>query len=171
MNEAQFVHSIDGKDNLGDIESRDILRKDFILDKHGHQIATGQELHQHVKEERILESSVKLDNPWTVRLCQDISFRSNVGELVFLEHFCFYQRLHSIDLAVTFLLNKFNLAKSTLSDDLDGVIVLGLILGSQESQILSFLSPSSRPELLTPSTTLARVLQLLFELALSMEES
>lgn len=48
VNEAQLVNGIDGEDNLGNIEARNILGKDLVLDQHGHQIATRQELHQHV---------------------------------------------------------------------------------------------------------------------------
>lgn len=50
MNEAQFVHSLNGQDNLCHVEPCDVFTKDFVLDEHGHQVTTRQELHKHVEE-------------------------------------------------------------------------------------------------------------------------
>lgn len=48
VDKAQLVNGIDGENDFGNVEARDILGEDFVLDQHGHQIATRQELHQHV---------------------------------------------------------------------------------------------------------------------------
>lgn len=69
MDEAELVDGLDGHDNLCHIKSSNVFREDFILDQHGHQVTTGKKLHQHVQERVILERGVKLDDPWTVRLC------------------------------------------------------------------------------------------------------
>jgi hypothetical protein len=90
-----------------------------------------------------------------------------VGELVLLEHFRLDQGLHGIDLAISLLLNQLDFSKGTLSDNLDRVVVLGLILGAQETQILAFFSSSGRPELLASGRTLGGILEFLLQLALS----
>jgi hypothetical protein len=56
-----------------------------------------------------------------------------VCELILLEHFCLDQRLHGIDLAISLLLHKLDLSESTLSNNLDGVVVLRLVLGAKEA--------------------------------------
>jgi hypothetical protein len=66
MDETELVDSFDGKRDLSHVESSDILGKDFVLDKHSHEIASGQELHEHVEERVVLKRSVQLDNPRTV---------------------------------------------------------------------------------------------------------
>jgi hypothetical protein len=48
MNEAEFVDGLDGERDFRHVEASDILCEDFVLDEHGHQITTGQELHEHV---------------------------------------------------------------------------------------------------------------------------
>ena len=58
MYEAQSVHSFDSQSDLSHIESRDVFRKDLVLDKHSHQVTARQELHKHVEESRVLERSV-----------------------------------------------------------------------------------------------------------------
>lgn len=55
MNEAQFVHCLQSKCDFGHVETGNVLGEDLVLDQHGHQITTRQELHEHVKEGRILE--------------------------------------------------------------------------------------------------------------------
>lgn len=91
MDETELVNSLNSENDLCHIESCDVLCKDLVLDEHGHQVATRQELHEHVKEGVVLESGVQLDNPRAVRLGEDVTFGSYVGELVFLE-------LHSVRL-------------------------------------------------------------------------
>lgn len=49
MYEAELMYSLDGKHALGNIKSRNIFRKRVVLDEHGHQVASGQELHYEVK--------------------------------------------------------------------------------------------------------------------------
>lgn len=58
MYEAKLVDSFNCKSNLSHVETCDILSEDFILDEHGHQVTTGQELHEHVKEGIVLEGGV-----------------------------------------------------------------------------------------------------------------
>jgi len=84
MYEAEFVHGLNSKRNLSHIEPRDILRKDFILDEHGHEIPARQELHKHVQERRVLERRVQLDQPRTICVCEDITLSSDVCQLVLL---------------------------------------------------------------------------------------
>lgn len=74
MDKAELVNSLDGEDNLGNVESCNIFREDFILDKHSHQISAGQEFHEHVEEVGVLESGVQLDDPRAVGFGQDITF-------------------------------------------------------------------------------------------------
>ena len=149
MDEAIFVNCLNSKDDLSYVESSDILREDLILDQHCHQITSRQKLHQHVKEVVILESGVELYNPRTVRFRKDISLCTNVCQLILLEHFTLDERLHSVDLAILLLLYKLHFSKSTLSDDLQSLVVVWRILGSQESQIFAFLLTSIGPGLLS----------------------
>lgn len=48
MYEAELVNSLNGERDLGHVEASDVLCEDLILDEHGHQVTTGQELHEHV---------------------------------------------------------------------------------------------------------------------------
>ena len=84
MDEAQLVHSLNSKNDFCHVESGDILAEDLILDEHCHQITTGQELHEHVKEGGVLERSVKLDEPWTLSVGENVALSADVGKLVFL---------------------------------------------------------------------------------------
>ena len=58
MDEAQLVNSVYCEGNLSHVEACDVLGKDLVLDEHGHQVTTGQELHEHVEEGVVLESGV-----------------------------------------------------------------------------------------------------------------
>ena len=86
MNKTMLVHSFNGQDDLGDVKSRDRNGEDLVLDEHSHKISSWQELHQHVKFDVILECRVQLDDPWTVRLRQNITLCAYMRKLVFLEH-------------------------------------------------------------------------------------
>ena len=55
MEEAKLVDSFDSHDNLCHVEPGDILREDLILDEHGHQVTTRQELHEQIEVCVILE--------------------------------------------------------------------------------------------------------------------
>ena len=85
MNEAKLMDGFYSKGDLSHVEASDILGEDLILDKHGHQITTRQELHQHVQERVVLERRVQLDHPRTVRLGQDITLGPDVRKLILLE--------------------------------------------------------------------------------------
>ena len=56
------------QDTLCHIEASDIIRENFILDEHSHQVTTGQIFHQHIQEERVLERGEELDDPWASSL-------------------------------------------------------------------------------------------------------
>ena len=135
MDEAQLVNCLNGEDNLCDIEPSDVLREDLVFDQHRHKISTRQELHQHVEEVGVLEGGVELDDPGAVGLGKNVSLCPDVGQLIFLKHFCLDQGLHRVYHTVRLLLDQLDFSEGTLSDDLDGGIVLGLILSSQEPQV------------------------------------
>lgn len=130
MNETILMNRLNGQNDLSNIESCDVLRENLIFNEHSHEITTWQELHQHVKEVRVLEGGVELHNPWTVRLSQDITFRTYMSELVLFEHLALDERLHGVDLSILLLLDELDLPKSALSDDFKGLIVLRCISGS-----------------------------------------
>jgi hypothetical protein len=48
VDEAELVDSLNGECDLGHVEASDVLGEDFIFDEHGHQITSGQKLHEHV---------------------------------------------------------------------------------------------------------------------------
>lgn len=85
MDETELVNGLNSENDLCHIESCDVLCENLVLDEHGHQITTRQELHEHVKESIVLECGVQLDNPRAVRFGEDVTFGSYVGELVFLK--------------------------------------------------------------------------------------
>lgn len=167
MDEAQAVDGFNGENNFCNIESCNVLREDLVFDQHGHQVAAGQELHEHVEEGRILEGGEELDDPRAVGLGQDISLCSHVGQLVLFEHFGFDERLHGVHLAIASLLDKLDLAEGTLANDLDSVVVLRLVLRSQEAKVLTFLPAMGGPELLSSRWALVGFLELQLQLALS----
>jgi len=145
MDEAQLVDRFYGQDNLGDVKPSYILREDFVLDEHSHQVTTGQELHQHIQEVCILKCCEELDDPRAVRLGKDVSLGAHVRELVLLEHFCLDEGLHGVDDAIRLLLDKLDLSERALSDDLDGRVILGLVLCPQEAQVPSLLFAAVLP--------------------------
>ena len=148
MNEPQLVHRFNGQHYLGDVEAGDVLGENLVLDQHGHEIATGEELHEHVEEVGILEGGVELDNPGAVGLGENVSFGTHVRQLVLLEHLRLDQRLHRIDDTVRLLLHQLDLSERTLADDLDGSVVLRLVLGPQKPQVPAFLAAGILPQLL-----------------------
>lgn len=166
MDKAQLVDGLDGENDLCNVEASDVLGKDLILNEHSHEIASWQELHQHVQEVLVLEGGVELDDPWAVRLGQNVTLSTNVGELILLEHLTLDQRLHGVDLAISSLLNQLNLTKSTLANDFESVVVLGLVLGPKESQVLTLLLSRVGPGLLSARLGLVRIHQALLHLTL-----
>jgi len=66
MDEPELVNSLYSKHQFCHVESCNVLSEDVKLDKHCHQISSGQELHQHEQIRFILERRVQLDNPRTV---------------------------------------------------------------------------------------------------------
>lgn len=84
MDEPKFVHGFNSQNNLSHIEPRDVFAKDLVLDEHCHQVTTRQELHEHVKERRILERGVQLDEPWALCVGENVALSTDVGQLVFL---------------------------------------------------------------------------------------
>lgn len=167
MNETEFVHSLDSENNLSDIESGDVLGEDLILDEHSHQITTRQELHQHIQEVLVLECREELDHPRRVGLGKNVALGTNVGQLISLEHLRLDQRLHGIDAAINLLLHQLDFAESSLSDNLQSLVVALLILGSQEAKVLGLLSALVGPCLLLSGLGHAWVHQSLLHLVLS----
>jgi hypothetical protein len=82
MYEAQPVDRFDRQSDFSHVEPGNIFREDLVLDEHSHQITTGQELHEHVKERRVLERSMQLHQPRTVCVRKDITFSADVSKLV-----------------------------------------------------------------------------------------
>lgn len=141
VDEAQLVHRFDRQQNFSHVEPSNIRSKGLVFDEHGHQITAGQKLHEHVQERLILEGGMKLHDPRTVRLRQNITFCTNMRQLVFLEHLRLHQALQSIYHAIRLALYQLNLTKRTFSDDLDsGEVVCGLD-GSKVAEMLDFLEP------------------------------
>jgi hypothetical protein len=66
VDETKLVNSLYGKSDFRHVETRNVFSEDFVLDEHSHQIASGQELHKHVKKGVVLESCMQLDDPWAV---------------------------------------------------------------------------------------------------------
>ena len=73
VNETKLVNGFNGKDNFCHVKARNILGKNLVLDEHGHQVTSGQELHEHVKESSVLESGVQLHDPRAVGLGKDVT--------------------------------------------------------------------------------------------------
>jgi hypothetical protein len=85
MDKAELVHSFQSQCDLGHVETSNVFGEDFVLDQHGHEITTWQELHEHVEEGRVLERGMQLDEPRTVGVCENVAFGTHVSELVLLE--------------------------------------------------------------------------------------
>ena len=49
MDEAEIVHCLDRQHALCHVEARDVLRERIVLDEHGHQVSSRQELHDEVE--------------------------------------------------------------------------------------------------------------------------
>lgn len=81
MDEAKFVNRLDRQHTLGHVEPRHVLAEGVVLDQHGHEISSGQELHQEVEVVRVLERVVELNDPGRVGFGEHISFGADVREL------------------------------------------------------------------------------------------
>lgn len=139
MQETKLVNSLDSHYHFRHVESCNVLREDFILDQHGHQITTRQEFHQQVKVSGVLERGVQLDQPRVVLgVGKNVTLRTDVGQLVLLEHLSLDERLESVDLAIGLPLHQLDLTKCTLSDNLDCLEVVRGFLGPEESKEVGF---------------------------------
>lgn len=85
MYEPELVYGFYRKGYFSHVEASDVFGEDFILDEHRHQVTSGQELHKHVEEGVVLESCVQFDDPWAVRLGEDVTLGSDMSKLIFLE--------------------------------------------------------------------------------------
>lgn len=81
MNEPKLVDRLDRQHTLGHVEPRDVLGEGVVLDEHGHEVASGQELHEEVEVVRVLERVVELDDPGRVGLGEEVAFGADMGEL------------------------------------------------------------------------------------------
>lgn len=98
---------------------------------------------------------MQLDQPWTVRVGENITLSSNVSELIFFElyrrqsefnklgggqnnHFRLDERLQSVDLMIMTSLHQFHFAKSAFANDLDGLIVLRAFARAEETEEVHF---------------------------------
>lgn len=86
MNEAHFVNILNGENTFSNIEASDVLRESVVLDQHGHQVASWQELHNEIQELWILKRVVELNNPGRFRLGQHISLGFDVCQLFRLDN-------------------------------------------------------------------------------------
>ena len=120
MNKPQLMHRLNSQQDLCDIEPRDILRKDLIVNKRRHQIPSGQILHQHVQERLILKAQMQLHHPRTIGLSKQIPLSAYMGQLILLPHLSLDERFEGVDSTGSFLLDELDLAESALADDLDG---------------------------------------------------
>lgn len=112
MDESELMHSFNREDKFGHVEASNVLREDLVLDQHGHQVSTREELHQHVQESRVLERGMKLDKPWAVGIGENVTLSSNVSELVFLELFEYQHLAATVPLreshTISALINDFS---------------------------------------------------------------
>ncbi len=132
MNEAEFVHCLDGEHNLGHVKASDVLREDFVFDQHRHQIATREELHEHIEKARILEGRKQLHHPRALGLGQNVTLSPHMGQLILLEHLGLLERLEGVDPAIGALADQLDFAKSALADDLDRLEVFGGFIAAQK---------------------------------------
>ena len=114
------MHRLNSQQNLRDIEPRNILRKDLIVNKRRHEISSGQILHQHIQERLVLKAQMQLHHPRTIGLSQQIPLSTDVGQLILLPHLGFDERFEGIDGTGGFLLDELDFAEGALADDLDG---------------------------------------------------
>jgi hypothetical protein len=73
MDKAELMHRLDREYTLCHVESGYVLGERVILDEHGHEIATREELHNEVQVDRVLERVEELYNP------SRVGFRENVA--------------------------------------------------------------------------------------------
>lgn len=81
MDITQIVYGFNRQDTFCHIKPRHILREYVVLHQHGHQIASGQELHDQVEIKRILERIEQLHDPRRGGFGENVAFGSDVGEL------------------------------------------------------------------------------------------
>jgi len=63
MDVSKVMDGLDCQNALGHIETRHIFGKDIVLHEHGHQIASGKELHDQIEVQWILEGIEELYDP------------------------------------------------------------------------------------------------------------
>ena len=82
MDEPKVMHGLDRENALGNVEPRHVLREGIVLDQHRHQVPASQELHDEIQVCGILERVVQLYDPRGVGFGQDITFGTDMGELI-----------------------------------------------------------------------------------------
>lgn len=87
VDETKLMDGFYSKGDLGHVEAGDVLGENLVLNEHGHEVTAGQELHEHVEERAVLEGGVQLDDPRTVRLCENVALGTDVGQLVLFKLF------------------------------------------------------------------------------------
>ncbi len=63
-----------------------------------HQVASGQELHDEIEVDNVLEAVVHLDHPRVIGFDQDVTLRSNMSQLLLDNHVSLAKDLHSVDM-------------------------------------------------------------------------
>ena len=81
MNETKLVNRFNGEDALRDVETGYVFGECVVLDQHGHEVSSRQELHDKVEVRGILEGIIKLHDPWRVGFCENVAFCADVCQL------------------------------------------------------------------------------------------
>ena len=86
-----------------------------------------------------MERLLQLNNPRVVSQSQDVSFRSDVTHLVFIDHLLFLHLLHGNDFVGLSVPTDTHLAESSATDDLNGDEILDGQLLPLKSVVLRLL--------------------------------
>ena len=109
VDEPHSMDGLNGTDQLGDVEQREVLGKGAQLDEKAHHVSSGDVLHHKVEILAVLEREEELHHPFVVSLCENISFRLHVGHLVPSEYVHFSKGLHGVQLLrVSFSHERYN---------------------------------------------------------------
>ena len=82
MDETQFVDGFNGQHTFSNVEPRYVLGEGVVFDQHCHKISSGQELHNEIEIDAVLEGIEQLHDPRRVGFCKDITFSSDMGKLL-----------------------------------------------------------------------------------------
>ena len=118
------VHCLDSQNHFSSIKPTFLLCKDVLLNQQSHEISSGQELHDQIEVQFILERELELHYPWAFGVGEDLSLPFDVSNLLLLQHLRLSHFLHRHNLPCLSDSADSHLSKCPFTNDVQELKVL-----------------------------------------------